>query len=455
MIKPYRFKFWVAGLSLFLIASYSFATAIPVEIEHADGRFTLYRGGEPYFIKGGGGHTYMDVLAARGGNSIRTWDAVNAGSILDEAQKHGLTVTLGLWVGHEAHGFDYEDPAAISRQFEKFRKIVLAYKDHPALLMWGIGNEVNLNYRNIKVWDAVEQIAAMVHELDDNHPTMTVLAGMPKRDIRLVANKCPNIDVLGINAYAALVKVPYVVRDSPWDAPYVVTEWANNGYWEVGRTHWGASFEQTSNQKAAVYRERYENFIAADTERSLGSYVFYWGNSQELTPTWFGLFVESGEQTSTVDVMQYVWTGSWPQNRAPEISSFVLDGTDGRKPNAYLLPSSPYRARVSLDDLDDDNLELKWEIRQEVKRNSVRRLGPPIKLVGDFEAVTEGTEGTFYFNTPDQVGAYRLYVYAFDGHNHTATANIPFYVRDAIKAAGQPKPHLKASKPKKTSLQQI
>lgn len=301
----------------------------------------------------------MDVLAVRGGNSIRTWDAVNAGSILDKAHKYGLTVTLGLWVGHEAHGFDYEDPDAISGQFEKFRKIVLAYKDHPALLMWGIGNEVNLNYRNIKVWDAVEQIAAMVHELDDNYPTMTLLAGMPKRDIRLVANKCPNIDILGINAYAALVKAPYVVRDSPWDGPYVITEWANYGYWEVGRTSWGASFEQTSNQKANVYRERYENFIAADSKRGLGSYVFYWGNSQELTPTWFGMFVASGEQTSAVDVMQYVWTGSWPQNRSPEISRFLLDGTDGRKPNAYLLPSTPYRARVSLDDIDDDNLELK------------------------------------------------------------------------------------------------
>ncbi len=443
---------FIKSFGVFLIAGNSFAAAIPVEIDHASGGFTLYRGAEPYFIKGGGGEVHMDVLAARGGNSIRTWNAANAGQILDQAKKFGLTVTLGLWVEHEAHGFDYDNADAVAAQLDKFRKIVMTYKDHPALLMWGVGNEVNLNYRNIKVWDAVEEIAAMVHELDENHPTMTVLAGMPRRDIRLIADKCPNLDILGINAYAALVKVPYVIRDSSWDGPYVITEWANNGYWEVGRTRWGASFEQTSNQKADVYRERYENFIAADTERSLGSYVFFWGNTQELTPTWFGMFLNSGEQTSAVDVMQFVWTGSWPQNRAPNILSFDLDGTDGRKPNAYLTPGGAYRARVSLDDADDDNLELKWEIRPEADLNKVRRVSQPVKLTGDHEAVTEGTEGTFYFNAPDQLGAYRLYFYAFDGHNHTATGNIPFYVRNEIKLGKRQSLGVKSKKNAKASL---
>jgi len=451
MIK-YSRLLWLTGLTFVLASSNSMAAAIPVEIEHVDGHFTLYRGGEPYFIKGAGAKSYLSRLAARGGNSVRTWGAGNAEKILNQAHKLGLTVTLGLWVGHESHGFDYNDADAVDRQLDKFRKIVLQYKDHPALLMWGVGNEVNLNYRNPKVWDAVEEIAAMIHEVDQNHPTMTVLAGLPHRDVSLVAEKCPNIDILGVNVYAALETLPQVLRQSVWDGPYVITEWANNGYWEVGKTPWGAAFEPTSNQKAKSYLDRYERVIAADTERSFGSYVFYWGNAHELTRTWFGLFIESGEETSAVDVMEYAWTGSWPENRAPDIVAFTLDGTNGKKPNAYLTPSASYRARVSLDDSDEDSLQLKWEVRPEVPRNRAKRVTQPIKLKGAVEAVIEGSEGTFYFDAPDQVGAYRLYVYAFDGHNHTATANVPFLVRDTIKLTKKLLPRIKPGMDKASAL---
>ena len=49
---------------------------------------------------------------------------------------------------------------------EKLREEVLKYKDHPALLAWGIGNELNLQYKNPKVWNAVNDIAKMIHEVD-------------------------------------------------------------------------------------------------------------------------------------------------------------------------------------------------------------------------------------------------------------------------------------------------
>jgi len=44
--------------------------------------------------------------------------------------------------------------------------------------------------------------------------------------------------------------------------------------------------------------------------------VFSLGQKQERTPTWYGMFLSSGEATETVDVMEYIWTGRWPEIRA-------------------------------------------------------------------------------------------------------------------------------------------
>ena len=80
------------------------AQAVRTEIKQVNGEWRLFRDGNPYFVKGGGGHVQLDKLVSIGGNSIRTWSTDNAREILDEAQKHGLTVMMGLWVQHERHG---------------------------------------------------------------------------------------------------------------------------------------------------------------------------------------------------------------------------------------------------------------------------------------------------------------------------------------------------------------
>ena len=36
--------------------------------------------------------------------------------------------------------------------------------------------------------------------------------------------------------------------------------------------------------------------------------------------------------------------------------------------------------------------------------------------------------GTVSLIAPALIGAYRVYVYIYDGHSHVATANFPFYV---------------------------
>ena len=143
----------------FIFIVLAFATnaqVIKVELSSNNGNWELLRNGAPYYIKGAGGEKHLDKLVEIGGNSIRTWSTDNARQVLDDAQKHGLTVMMGLWVQHERHGFDYDDEVKVKAQLDGFRRVVLELKDHPALLFWGIGNEVDLNYSNTHVWDAMK-----------------------------------------------------------------------------------------------------------------------------------------------------------------------------------------------------------------------------------------------------------------------------------------------------------
>jgi len=199
-------------------------SAIAVKVVKQSQGFTLSRDGKPYFIKGAGGTTYSDKLARYGGNSIRTWDTRNGEAVLNKAQQLGLTVTMGLNLARERHGFDYNDTAAVHKQLESLRLEVRKYKNYPALLAWGIGNELNLQYANPNVWDAVNDVAKMIHEEDPNHPATTMLAGINKREIDYIKGRCPDLDFISVQVYGGLPGVPQQIRNAGWDGPYLVTE---------------------------------------------------------------------------------------------------------------------------------------------------------------------------------------------------------------------------------------
>jgi hypothetical protein len=397
-----------------------------VEVRQVNGAFQLLRNGQPYFIKGAGGSQFLAELESAGGNSIRTWSSRNGQEVLDEAQRHGLTVTMGLNVARERHGFDYNDAAAVARQLETLRQEVRQYKDHPALLMWGIGNELNLHYTNPRVWDAVNGIARMIHEEDPNHPATTMLAGLNKKEVDLIKERCPDLDLLAVQTYGSLPKVPRQIRDLGWEGAYIVTEWGPTGHWEVGKTSWGAPIEETSHQKAQVYQQRYEASIQQDKERCLGSYVFLWGQKQERTPTWYGLFIESGRPTEVVDVMQYLWTGQWPDNRAPRLDSLRIS-RKGPRANVTLSAGKTYPTRVYAADPEGGTLAYEWELLPEATDlgEGGDRESRPQPILGQ---ITGPPGPTVTLKAPAKPGAYRLFVYVFDEKRKVATANVPFQV---------------------------
>lgn len=403
-------------------------TAVKVELKFEDGKYQLYRAGKPYYIKGAG-IEFGDIanLASHGANSMRTWRTDSAQKVLDLAYENGLTVMMGLDVGRERHGFDYNDTAMVKEQLELVKGEVLKYKDHPALLAWGIGNELNLWYRNKKVWDAVNDIAKMIHEVDGNHPATTMLSGIGKDEIDYIKENCPDIDFICIQMYGDVINLEKRIKDAGWDGAYAVTEWGATGHWEVARTEWDIPIEQTSSEKADVILERWEKAIYSNKTHCLGSYVFFWAQKQERTPTWYGFFLETGEETEPIDIMHYVWNGEWPENRVPRIDSVFLDSKT-RFDNIRLKAEEDYMLNIYAHDYENDPLKLKIEIMPDIpeyyRGGGDHEERPPTVNGDEYEEYSKG----MIIKAPAKEGPYRVFIYVMDGHNNAGTANIPFYL---------------------------
>ena len=212
-----------------------------VELKKQSQHYQLSVDGKPFYIKGAGLELgSIKSLADYGGNAFRTWRVENGEKsgleILDEAHKHGLMVCMGLDVARERHGFDYSDKQAVAQQLAAIEQDILALKDHPALLMWGIGNELNLRHSNPKVWNAVDDISKMIHRLDPNHPTTTMLAGAEPEVIKLVVARCPDLDLLSFQLYGEIDQLPDYLSQSGFSGAYTVSEWGATGHWESACT---------------------------------------------------------------------------------------------------------------------------------------------------------------------------------------------------------------------------
>ena len=323
-----------------------------VEIKKTDIGFQLYRDEKPFYIKGAGIESHYDVLAKSGGNSIRTWGIDDWDKVFAMAEKYDLTVCAGIWLEQERQGFDYNNSEAVKAQLENIKKAILKYKDHPNLLIWGIGNELDLNYTNPKVWDAIEDVAKFIHKVDGNHPTMTVTAFIEKEEVKYINERCPHIDILGINAYAGLPVLAQFLNDFGWTKPYILGEWGTFGHWEVPTTSWDEPIEFTSKEKAMLYLNEYKEHLLPHSN-CIGGYVFFWGAKQERTPTWYGMFLQNGAKTQTIDAMHYLWKNEWPKDRSPILDSLKID-TKNAHSNIIIKPDTKYEAKVWVTDLEND-----------------------------------------------------------------------------------------------------
>ena len=127
------------------------------------------------------------------------------------------------------------------------------------------------------IWQAVNDIAAMIQELDPHHPTMTETAEIGGARIRNENENCPDIDIHGINSSGGAPSLVDRYRAGGGTKPFVLTEFGPPGAWEIPENPWGVPPEPTSTEKAAFYRRAWESTIAGAPGLALGGYAFSWG----------------------------------------------------------------------------------------------------------------------------------------------------------------------------------
>jgi hypothetical protein len=417
--------------------SESTAPAATVELkQNEQGAWRFFIEGEEFPLRGAGGAEapgLLEQLQAAGGNVTRTWGIEtlahtyeNGETYLDRAHRLGLKVIPGLWVQHERHGFDYGNPSVIQEQRERILADVRRYKHHPAIIAWGVGNEMEGPAHptgSIPVYREVEELAKLVKAEDTTRPVMTIIAFNPSK-LPHVMEHCPSVDILGLNSYGGASGAGPALKAVGWTKPFAITEFGVPGFWEVPATPWGAPLEPDSQAKARAYYATHRQVFEMNDghEMCLGSFAFLWGWKQEKTATWFGMFLPTLEKLPQVDAMTKAWTDTWPTNRCPKIEKFESSAS------AQVVKSNQrFTATATVSDPEGDTLRYHWEV---IAESTARSEGGDAEYVPESfpRLVTRNHAAECFFTSPAKDGNYRLFLTVYDGKGSAATANFPFRV---------------------------
>jgi len=396
------------------------------------GHWQLARDGRPFTVHGVGGWEQMQLAATIGVTTIRTWGAedlsvvVDGKPMVDRAHELGLAVVAGLWVKHERQGINYDDPGQLQAQRERIRAEVRQYRNHPAIIVWGLGNEMEGPESPTgpeRIWREVEILARIVKEEDPHRPVMTTIAGAAREKIEAVRQFCPSLDLLGLNLYGGAPAAVSQLDKGGWDRPFMLTEFGPLGPWEVRHTSWDAPIEPDTNAKVANYLRAYRAAMADPRGRCVGTFAFLWGQKQEATATWFGMFLPTGEKTPIVDAMGREFTGRWPANRSPQIEPL--------RPvfaNEQVRPGAEYPVEVTATDPEHDALTYEWVVQAEATERKVGgdpETAPPVHP----ECIIRAEGSRAVLRMPVTPGAYRLFVYVRDGQGGGCSENVAFNVQ--------------------------
>jgi hypothetical protein len=187
----------------------------------ATGGWELLVDGRPTYIKGVGGTNRMDVAAASGANACRTWggSVQQVEQTVAEAREHGMYIMQGIGLTKDPKMYENEEYK--NRLRAQCRELAERFKDDPNIIIWGIGNEIELNGNSTpEAWAFVNELSLLFKSIDKRHLTSAVIT-YNQKSLNLVAKHAPSLDFVGINCYGGINTLANMVATSDYKGPYM------------------------------------------------------------------------------------------------------------------------------------------------------------------------------------------------------------------------------------------
>lgn len=374
--------------------------------------------------------SYFSDLQNIGVNTIRLWATNdNTKLLLDSAHKYDIKVMVGIWMRHGRPGmedddsFNYlKDKEGMQAMYDNALEVVNRYKDHPAVLTWGIGNEVYLNMATDPEKEAysklLERICSAIKAVDTSHPITSVEAWTFGLD--WWEKHVPSIDIYGLNSYgpgAGFLQEELDKRDI--DKPYIITEFGVTGEWDITEKPNGIALEPTDQHKYHAITQGYKEWIQPKP-KCLGVYIFHYGTGNNFATSWLLTHYNEYYRPQYWAIRE-AYTGKTPTNKVPVINAFSLVKQTSESGN--WIPVD-----LAIEDSENDEMTVSFHYNQRTgsrkRRNSVK----PLEYRG---SIAEG----FQIRLPQEDGAIKVYVHVTDSFKNMGIATTSTMVSDEIARA--------------------
>ncbi len=207
----------------------------------------------------------LDLMRKAGINTIRVYEPIDSEEVLDEIYKAGIRVIVS---------FGYNQQGRYDLRSGSYLDYVRKYKEHPAILLWELGNEYNYHPEwfggSLDLWyTTAAQAITEIHKIDSEHPVASAHGEVPTKEVIQQLNE---LDLWGLNVYR-------------WDESHKAIEDFNRlsdkavYFSELGADSYMTSaklgYEQGKNQKAqADALAKMLSQILTPQTRSVGVAIF-------------------------------------------------------------------------------------------------------------------------------------------------------------------------------------
>ncbi|MFJ2920233.1 discoidin domain-containing protein [Streptomyces sp. NPDC087307] len=396
-----------------------------VRVSGTQGNWQLTVDDRPYTVKGltwgpsiADAPKYLPDVKSMGVNTIRTWGTDGSTEpLLDSAAAQGIRVINGFWLqpgGGPGSGgcVDYvTDTTYKNSMLTEFARWVEEYKNHPATLMWNVGNESVLGLQNCYSGTELENqrnaytgfvndVARKIHGIDPDHPVTSTDAWTGAWPY--YKRNAPDLDLYSMNSYGSLCKVRQDWIDGDYNKPYIITETGPAGEWEVPDDANGVPDEPTDVQKAEGYTKAW-NCITGHQGVALGATMFHYGTEHDFGGVWFNLLPDGLRRLSYYAVKK-AYTGSTSGDNTPPVISGMTVSSAGAIP-----AGGEFIVRADIRDPDGDRVTPKIYLSGNYANGDKRLVEANWRAAGD---------GTFTVTAPEKLGVWKVYIQAEDGHGN-------------------------------------